>query len=372
MTKYFSVIIRTIVVSVFFLSSCATSQNNAEPSKAFQIKEDILYQTSLHYKVQDAELAITEKAVYVLYGEDRAYLNPAYVCQYQNFLQEPIHIDNSVKIVCRENKEIKIHYFYIPDSAERNIVLKNIKDQLLKHTFKKSDDMAHQLSDLQSIGISSPDVCISYKLNNDDNKNDYSTEVYDPTMLMHPDVGPYIIAEPSLLIAMAILMPIETWKEKRREVKLWGNVKPIGSLADFSLVLATIADSKLENKVAYITKPCNAIIEIDSEIGAIDSSSVYAGYRDLSDSFKSIIEIDYFSGEFISDYKNKNAELRFSCLYVLISTDSGHVINFGKILYSHSNPSPLKRISKINNEDKKNMIDDAYREISETIISNLK
>ena len=147
-----------LFTSVFtFLSACTTNgdwrdvsgpsddwYSVGEPPSHFQVTEDVLFKNEISYGGSDSELIVTERGVYVLYGESSAYLNPAFQCEYKNFARKPITKSDLIGITCqRQNNNSDVHYFYVPDSKMRKIALQNmVKEYVRTQTLirKKMND----------------------------------------------------------------------------------------------------------------------------------------------------------------------------------------------------------------------------------------
>ena len=364
--------------------SSKAGSKSTKPPRHFQITEDIVYRTKTSYGGREAELVISELGVYLLYGGSDVYKNPAYECLYKNFLRMPVEKPGLIGITCKKSRFLNtFYYFQIPDPKDRDIAVKKISDQMSDKTIMVWNDAwrnKHLMIAEESFkvtGVTSPETCIpDQMIDKSQNSEDF---IYAPGVVLHPNVLPYVVADPALLVFVffgGILVDIDnliqSWKYRKVEKDLTTQTLLIRSSTELSVVLAITADSILKNKVTYISKPCKAIAEEDSDIGAVDP---HLAYKVLRDSFATIVEADTFSGK-LKTYDNPtdkgiDTQLWISSSFNIINTESGSVINYIKIQYVNSRPLNVSDVNEINDDLVEDMLQDAYREIAGLVVDSL-
>lgn len=341
---------------------CTTAQAPAEPPKAFQLNEDVLYRANSSIHGMDTQLVLTDQAIYLLYKGKYAYMNPAYTCAYEDFIRYPVQKDGKVVVTCKKKREIEIYYLQVSNSIDGERVITTINNMLKNNIAVKEVGIHEQRIDSIAIGISTPGICVS----NEQFIRGADYEDINPLLLTtHPQAAPYIIADPVSLIGASLGMAIDDatnkWKEKKRRKER--RIK-LEKLTEFSVVLANTADTLLMNNVSFISYPCNAIVE-----------DQYEGYMLLADSVRLVLEVDAetFSSNltyFTKAEKKEDTEISISVLYIIIDTESGTPIYHNKIKYVHTNPS-VRSTTASDNAYKEKLLRNAYREISELIVDDI-
>ena len=351
--------IASVAFVLLFLMGCTDEikPRYAKPDPAYI--PNIIITKPISYGGNDADLVVTENAVYLVDKELFGYLYPVYECRYENFSQEPVINNDLIGITCLEGSDTDVHYIHVPNSADRESVIATINKQLINHPARKQTDViSKQVIGDHAIGITTSNACIPSESSGEAGQNE------SVLMVLHPVSAGYAytysgqnVYDPATFGAGTIvtLTQIVVGHSQYRQLL---SILPsdVGSSLEFSLVLASMADSILDSKVAFVSKPCNSVIEGDSDIGSVDSHLVLEEYNELNDEFAYIVEIDTFSGK-LFDYENPKSkgadtQLSISCMYSIIDTKNGRVIDHRQIEYIHTNPVSFIRQPDLNNKSK--------------------
>lgn len=369
------------------LIGCAGDQTRTWHDKAeiqyYKINEEKLFVTNISYGGKDAELIVTERAVYVLYGKDDDYLNPAYECPYISFGREVVEKADKIGINCIDGINNKIHYFHIRDPISRASASTAIAEQSLNaHVQGKTHKGRKSLTNIynsraqqqkyvthdafKSIAISSPNTCIPNETLDKVEKNNGD---FHPLMLAHPEVAPYtyfFIANPVALLGAGLGLALESAIPHRTKDSeyLTTHTSLVGASTDFNITLATTTKSILGNEVALISKLCNA--SVDDEV--VDKA-------ELKNKVETIIQVNSLSGKLLgfnsSASEDYDTELWMFCSYNIINAENGSIVNKGNVRYVDSNPLIISDKSKINDDSVQDALRDAYHDMSVLIIDNL-
>jgi hypothetical protein len=367
-----------------------TGSDSPKRPRYFQVTEDIVFRTTTSFNGKDAEFVVSELGVYVLYGGDDRYMNPAYECLYKDFLQMSVEKPGSIGLTCKKDHFLyTLYYFQIHDSNDRAIAVHKISDQLPDKTDMVWNDawrnkqLINAEKSFKLIGVTSSEACISDVMVRNGQQSD--NVEFDPRIVLHPQIAPYVAADPSLLVLglfAGVFVDIENlsqgWKAKRAEKKSREELKnktvdprkqtpQIGSSSELSLALAVTADSKLKNKVAYVAKLCD---ETEDEIGSYTSA-----YTGLSDSFSTIVEITEYSGELLKHdnpkHERLDTELKITAIYLVADTKSGNIITTGKVDYIDAEPVNVVNRNEITVAMIEDIMQVAYHDVAELIIDSI-
>ena len=357
---------------ILILTGCATDEtrtwhNKTEP-QYFEVKEDKLLVQKISYGGKDAELVITGLGIYVLYGKDDAYLNPAYECPYKKFGHTVIEKADQILINCKEGTDNKIHYFHISNAADRHSVLLTIKGQSINADTQSSTMAAGKLissrESLNLMGISTPDTCIPTETLE---KIDQNGGEFHPIMLLHPEVAGatyYLLANPAALLGGALGLALEKAFPFKGPEFSTTHSSLVGGSTDFSIVLAETAKSRFATNVGLISRPCDT-----SENKKIAKKS------ELNHNVGTIIRVDSLSGKLFgygsSGPERYDTELWLFCYYSVLNAADGDVIDTGTVQYVNSEPLNITDESKINDETLQIILQDAYKDMAELLIDNL-
>ena len=121
--------------------------------------------------------------------------------------------------------------------------------------------------------------------------------------------------------------------------------------------------------------PIPVVKESTPEAVATPADDDIKSHKELSDSFSTIVEIDDYSGELLKHenpiHEGLDTELQISSNYRVVDTTSGSVIKTGKVQYVNSQPLNALNKNEINVVMIEEVIQDAYRDISELIVDSL-